>query len=39
MSACAEESGEATVVPMPNSTSIDGSAQQMSVLKELKREE
>ena len=34
----AADSSEATVVPMPRRTSTEGSAQQMSVLNELKRE-
>jgi hypothetical protein len=34
----AAESSEATVVPNPSRTSTEGSAQQISVLKELKRE-
>ena len=32
------ESNEATVVPIPKSTSTEGKAQQISVLNELKRE-
>jgi hypothetical protein len=34
----AAESADATTVPMPKSTRTEGSAQQMSVLKELKSE-
>ena len=34
----AADSSEATVVPMPSRTRTEGSAQQMSVLNELKRE-
>jgi hypothetical protein len=34
----AADSNDATVVPIPSKTRTEGSAQQMSVLKELKRE-
>jgi hypothetical protein len=34
----AAESSDATAVPIPSKTSMDGNAQQIKVLKELKRE-